>query len=160
MGREISEGHVHELETQLTVAKDYAEELKRKFKELETHCSALDEEAEDIQQQVFVLKAQQEERSISRSFAFPVLFQKARQVSRTKRQSAENVSRLQRPFGNGGSKTDFGIDRAQTTALRRKTCSDARGSNSGTQSCRVGSRRRARRVLHETSIQIIKITVV
>ena len=67
MGREISEGHIHELETQLTASKNYNEELRRKFKEMEAHCYALDEEAEDIQQQIFILKSQQEERSTSRS---------------------------------------------------------------------------------------------
>ena len=66
MGHQISEGHVHELETQLTVTKNYAEDLLRKFKELEAHCCALDEEAEDIQQQIFILKSQQEERATSR----------------------------------------------------------------------------------------------
>ena len=68
MGREISEGRVHELETQLTAAQSYAGDLRRKFKELEAHCYALDEEAEDIQQQIFLLKSQQEERSVRSLF--------------------------------------------------------------------------------------------
>ena len=67
MGREISEGHVHELETELAASRKYGEDLRLKFKELEAHCSALDEEAEDIQQQIFILKSQPEERSTSKS---------------------------------------------------------------------------------------------
>lgn len=70
MGRELSEGNVHQLETQLGMAKQFADEVHRKFKDLEAHCCALDEEAEDIQQQIFVLKNQQtnsryRERSVS-----------------------------------------------------------------------------------------------
>eukprot|EP00210_Caulerpa_lentillifera_P009254 g8821.t1 len=70
MGRELSEGNVHQLETQLGMAKQFADEVYRKFKDLEAHCCALDEEAEDIQQQIFILKNQQtnsryRERSVS-----------------------------------------------------------------------------------------------
>ena len=59
MGRELSEGRIHHLETQLALAKNFAEEMRRKYLELEEHCWALDEEAEDLQQQLFVLKGLQ-----------------------------------------------------------------------------------------------------
>lgn len=59
MGRELSEGRIHHLETQLALAKNFAEEMRRKYLELEEHCCALDEEAEDLQQQLFMLKGLQ-----------------------------------------------------------------------------------------------------
>eukprot|EP00803_Ostreobium_quekettii_P009691 evm.model.scf_1727.4 EVM.evm.TU.scf_1727.4 scf_1727:21339-24332(+) len=56
MGRELSEGRIHHLETQLALAKNFADEMRRKYLELEEHCCALDEEAEDLQQAAFMLK--------------------------------------------------------------------------------------------------------
>lgn len=58
MGRELAEGRVHHLETQLALAKNFAEEMRKKCMELKEHCCALDEEAEDLQQQIFVLEAE------------------------------------------------------------------------------------------------------
>ncbi|GMH42464.1 hypothetical protein BSKO_10383 [Bryopsis sp. KO-2023] len=58
MGRELSEGRVHHLETQLALAKNFAEEMRKKCLDMEEHCSALDEEAEDLQQQIFMLKGE------------------------------------------------------------------------------------------------------
>lgn len=52
MGRELSEGRVHNLERQLALAKGYAEDLRAALQECEDHATALDEEAEKIQEEV------------------------------------------------------------------------------------------------------------
>lgn len=62
MGRELSEDRVHKLERQLALAKAYAEDMQAAFQECEDHATALDEEAEKIQEEVC-------------SFKTPLLFQ-------------------------------------------------------------------------------------
>lgn len=52
MGRELSEDRVHKLERQLALAKAYAEDMQAAFQECEDHATALDEEAEKIQEEV------------------------------------------------------------------------------------------------------------
>lgn len=52
MGRDLSEGRVHNLERQLALAKGYAEDMQAAFQECEDHATALDEEAEKIQEEV------------------------------------------------------------------------------------------------------------
>lgn len=52
MGRELSEGRVHNLERQLALAKGYAEDMRAAFQECEDHATALDEEADKIQEEV------------------------------------------------------------------------------------------------------------
>lgn len=52
MGRELSEDRVHKLERQLALAKGYAEDMQAAFQECEDHATALDEEAEKIQEEV------------------------------------------------------------------------------------------------------------
>lgn len=56
MGRELAEGKMHQLEAQLSMAKDYAADMRSSFAELEEHASMLDEEAEDLQREVFALR--------------------------------------------------------------------------------------------------------
>ncbi|KAK9813270.1 hypothetical protein WJX72_011713 [[Myrmecia] bisecta] len=58
MGRELSEGKVHALERQVALAKGYVEDMRKNYVELEDHCHIMDEEAEELQQQVFALKRQ------------------------------------------------------------------------------------------------------
>lgn len=58
MGRELAEGRIHHLETQLALAKNFAEEMRKKCTEMEEHCCALDEEAEDLQQQIFLIEGE------------------------------------------------------------------------------------------------------
>lgn len=52
MGRELSEDRFHKLERQLALAKGFAEDMQAAFQECEDHASALDEEAEKIQEEV------------------------------------------------------------------------------------------------------------
>ncbi len=52
LGRELSEDRVHKLERQLALAKAYAEDMQAAFQECEDHATALDEEAEKIQEEV------------------------------------------------------------------------------------------------------------
>ncbi|KAK9821853.1 hypothetical protein WJX74_005427 [Apatococcus lobatus] len=61
MGRELSEGKVHALERQVALAKGYVDDMRKGYNELEDHCAALDEEAEDLQRQVFNLKREVKE---------------------------------------------------------------------------------------------------
>ena len=56
MGRELSEDRVHKLERQLALAKAYAEDMQAAFQECEDHATALDEEAEKIQEEVCSFK--------------------------------------------------------------------------------------------------------
>lgn len=56
IGREISEGKIHQLETQLAMAKEYAEDMRRTYLELEDHCTLLDEESEELQKEIFALQ--------------------------------------------------------------------------------------------------------
>ncbi len=56
MGRELSEDRVHKLERQLALAKAYAEDMQAAFQECEDHATALDEEAEKIQEEVCLLR--------------------------------------------------------------------------------------------------------
>lgn len=56
MGKELSEGKIHQLEVQLALAKDHADEMRRSYLELEDHCSVLDEEAEELQREIFALR--------------------------------------------------------------------------------------------------------
>lgn len=51
MGRELSEGKVHALERQVALAKGFVDDMRKGYVELEDHCAALDEEAEDLQRQ-------------------------------------------------------------------------------------------------------------
>lgn len=52
MGRELSEDRFHKLERQLALAKGFAEDMQAAFQECEDHATALDEEAEKIQEEV------------------------------------------------------------------------------------------------------------
>ncbi|KAK9864827.1 hypothetical protein WJX84_007078 [Apatococcus fuscideae] len=61
MGKELSEGKVHALERQVALAKGYVDDMRKGYNELEDHCAALDEEAEDLQRQVFNLKREVKE---------------------------------------------------------------------------------------------------
>lgn len=61
MGRELSEDRVHKLERQLALAKAYAEDMQAAFQECEDHATALDEEAEKIQEENFKLRRQMQE---------------------------------------------------------------------------------------------------
>lgn len=56
MGRELSEDRFHKLERQLALAKGYAEDMQAAFQECEDHATALDEEAEKIQEENFKLR--------------------------------------------------------------------------------------------------------
>jgi hypothetical protein len=56
MGRELSEGKLHQLDVQLALAKEHAEEMRRSYLELEDHCSVLDDEAEELQREIFALR--------------------------------------------------------------------------------------------------------
>eukprot|EP00798_Chlamydomonas_sp_ICE-L_P017957 gene17957-24361_t len=58
MGRELAEGKAHMLETQLAMAKDFASEVQAGFLELQDHCKLLDDESEELQHEVFVLRRQ------------------------------------------------------------------------------------------------------
>lgn len=61
MGRELSEDRVHKLERQLALAKGYAEDMQAAFQECEDHATALDEEAEKIQEENFKLRRQMQD---------------------------------------------------------------------------------------------------
>lgn len=54
MGRELSEGKVHALERQVALAKGFVDDMRKGYVELEDHCAALDEEAEDLQRQACI----------------------------------------------------------------------------------------------------------
>mmetsp|Transcript_23737 Transcript_23737/g.52082 ORF Transcript_23737/g.52082 Transcript_23737/m.52082 type:complete len:347 (+) Transcript_23737:93-1133(+) len=56
MARELAEGKMHELESQLAMAKDSAAEMVANCLELEDHSAMLDEEAEELQRDVFSLR--------------------------------------------------------------------------------------------------------
>ncbi|KAL3140894.1 hypothetical protein ABBQ32_005426 [Trebouxia sp. C0010 RCD-2024] len=56
MGRELSEDRFHKLERQLALAKGFAEDMQAAFQECEDHATALDEEAEKIQEENFKLR--------------------------------------------------------------------------------------------------------
>ena len=53
MGRDLSEGHVHVLERQLALAKAALEDMRRAYLQLEDVTQQLDNEAEDLQAQVW-----------------------------------------------------------------------------------------------------------
>ncbi|KAL6750201.1 hypothetical protein V8C86DRAFT_3110040 [Haematococcus lacustris] len=56
MGRELTEGKVHQLEAQLTLSKGFADELRAQLAELAEHCTALNEEMEGLQRESFALR--------------------------------------------------------------------------------------------------------
>lgn len=58
MGRELSEGRQSQLERSLVLAREQLEEMRRIYSELEDHAHALDDEAEQLQAQMLILKRQ------------------------------------------------------------------------------------------------------
>ena len=53
---DLSEGRVHQLETQLAMAREYASEMRAQTLELEEHCTVMDEELEELQMEAFALR--------------------------------------------------------------------------------------------------------
>ncbi|XP_024514738.1 FKBP12-interacting protein of 37 kDa isoform X2 [Selaginella moellendorffii] len=62
IGREASEGKIHDLETRLAVQKSLSSELKRGYQELFRYVRDLNEEAERLQQMVRILQSQVEQK--------------------------------------------------------------------------------------------------
>ena len=97
MGRELAEGKVHQLDAQLSIAREYADELKKNYLELSDHCQTLDEEAEHMQQQLFALRNQ-----------VHVLEQQAKQHMFERRQHDDmGPPFVRKPMGRGGMKRPF-----------------------------------------------------
>jgi pre-mRNA-splicing regulator WTAP len=97
MGRELAEGKVHQLDAQLSIAREYADELKKNYLELSDHCQTLDEEAEHMQQQLFALRNQ-----------VHVLELQAKQQTYDRRQQEDaRPPFVRKPMGRGGMKRQF-----------------------------------------------------
>ncbi|EFJ47158.1 hypothetical protein VOLCADRAFT_105213 [Volvox carteri f. nagariensis] len=57
MGRELAEGKAHLAEAAAALARSQADDLRSAYQELEDHCLVMEDEAEELQREIFALRA-------------------------------------------------------------------------------------------------------